>query len=104
MRKGIRILMPVLVTLVLLVSAFAMATPVGAISSSSVVQTLGVNPSVTYADGTLYYTVTLMNLDIEGANDAVVDLVFYPPGPTGGAGALGDPVVTGGGRIRSLHR
>ena len=86
-----RILYTLMALALVLAVTFASAAPTVA-STSSVVQTLGVVPSVTYADGTLYYTVILSNLAIAGANDALVDLVFYPPGPTGAAGAFGAPV------------
>ena len=73
-------LLPVLLILAMLVSLFGMAIPVGA-AANSLVQYLTVVPSTTRPDGTLNYTVILTNQNIAGANNATVDLVFYPPGP-----------------------
>ena len=80
-----------LVILAMLASMLGMAVPVVA-ATNSVNQIFGVDPSVVCADGTLYYTITLINQNVGGANNATVDLVFRPPGTGGGATSLGTPV------------
>jgi uncharacterized repeat protein (TIGR01451 family) len=54
-------------------------TPTGSAGSSSLVVAFSVDPTVTYKDGTVEYTIIVSNLDIPGAQDAVYDLYFAPP-------------------------
>jgi len=69
----------------------AMALPVVA-QTTSVIMFLMVDETVTNQKGTIHYTITVVNQDLPGATDAVVTVEFYPPGPTGAAGAYGTPV------------
>jgi hypothetical protein len=91
MKKGTKTFLPILMVLAMVASMFGMAVPALAIANSVNVL-LDVDPNVICADGTLNYTVYLTN-DPAGDWEAEVDLVFYPPGPEGGATGLGAPVV-----------
>ena len=84
--------MQILMILAMVMSLFGMAMPVAAQLANSVNIDLIVEPTEVCADGTLYYTVVIKNDPIDGAHNAWVDLVFYPPGPAGGATSLGAPV------------
>jgi hypothetical protein len=66
--------------------ALCVVTPVMAQATNSLVMLISVSPTTTTSTGTLYYTVTLINMPVPGANDVVVDIYFHPPGPTGAAG------------------
>jgi hypothetical protein len=88
-----RVLYSAMVLVLITGMALLITGPVMAQTANSVVMLLSVSPGTTTSDGTLYYTVTLMNLVMTGANNARLDVVFYPPGPTGAQGAYGTPVT-----------
>jgi hypothetical protein len=91
-KKGILCFITVLALVLGL--ALCLVAPVTAQqATASLVMVIWVDPSTTTPTGTLHYTVVLMNLSMPGAHNATVDINFYPPGPTGAAGAYGAPIV-----------
>ena len=81
----------IMALVVVLGLTLAMALPVVA-QTTSVIMFLMVDETVTNQYGTLHYTITVINQNIDGATAADVTVTFYPPGPTGAAGAYGTPV------------
>ena len=76
--------------------------PVMAQTTNSVAMILAVNPSTTTSNGTLYYTVTLINQNVPGANNVVLNVTFFPPGPTGAQGAYGTAVTLDSDKIIAI--
>ncbi|MFC1634471.1 hypothetical protein ACFL5Z_06475, partial [Planctomycetota bacterium] len=76
-----------------LVLMMCMVIPAMAQTANSLVLTFSVDPSTTYNDGTVRYSLILTNQNIPGANPATVDITFSPPGPTGANGAFGTQVT-----------
>ena len=80
--KKRKIYLGLLVTLAFALSAM-LSLPVMAQTANSLSQILSVDPTVTYPDGTLQYTVSLTNLNVAGAQNCTANITFYPPGPDG---------------------
>ena len=94
-RRILRIIIASTLSLAMVIPGAASVT---AQTTASLVMWLAVSPGATYSDGTLYYTVTLSNLDTPGAKGAIVDVYFHPPGSTGEAAAYSPRVLIDSGR------